>query len=573
MTFWRKFSGNVKKRRKLGIILGVILLFLIFWVISALGSFRFFALDYFRIAGGPLSEKNYLLLFQNNTELRPTGGFISAYGILKFRHGFPVQLNAEDVYGIVDEHEWVDPPYPMGELLAHQFYQGYTFRDANFNPDFPESAQKLESFYQRNFPEMEFDGVMAFDLTTLEDLMGLLGEVEVDGVKFNQRSFFENLEEAVSDIDRHNVEELAGRKNIMQDLMQVLVRKLLINPFKTRVVSDLLVRELNEKHILLWFKDERLQEKVVRMNWGGVLNAAETDRLAVVEANLGGMKSDRYIFREVDYAVTIEDDFSAQAELKVKMTHRGDYNEPLSGQYKGYLRVFVPEGVEILDEKRYTLNISTGEISINESPEKLKNYLGLGRIVELKPGEEQVLTFKYNLPAEIIQDSLYALYLWKQPGTINDFYRVTVKAPAGMTVESNEFITRENLAVFEGSLTQDQFLNLKIQPDEHGPRIVIQEMHKLNEITIVLNETLEERAALDGLNYRIYDADVNEPEKHDEIWIEKVIYDGKAVILQTRGMTWQPEEHYKIEMQNLKDRFGNLMEPSPRTITVVQRLE
>ena len=32
-------------------------------------------------------EKTFLILFQNNLELRPGGGFIGSFGILKVRHG------------------------------------------------------------------------------------------------------------------------------------------------------------------------------------------------------------------------------------------------------------------------------------------------------------------------------------------------------------------------------------------------------------------------------------------------------------------------------------------------------
>lgn len=561
MSFWSKFKVKSKKRA-FGLSLLVVVLFLVFWVMSALGMFRLFILDYFRMAGGPLSEKTYLLLFQNNTELRPTGGFISAYGVLTFKHGFPVDLKVEDVYGKVDDHEWVDPPYPMADLLAHRFYQGYTFRDANYSPDFPTSVATLEDFYQRTWPEVSFDGALAFDLTVLEDLIELLGEVEVDGVKFNRDNFFENLEEAVSDIDRHNPAELSSRKNIMRGLMRVLMGKILLNPLKTRVMTDLLVKDLNEKHILLWFKDAKLEEKTQQLGWGGVLKPVAADRLAVVEANLGGMKSDRYISREVDYAVTIQDDFSALAELRIKMTHRGDYNEPLSGSYKGYLQAFIPEGFEFADPDHYLWH-----------EEAAGEYAALGQKVKLEPGQEINLHLNYYLPVEAVMGETYRLYLWKQPGTIDDFYRVTVKAPSGMTVESGDFVTRENLAIFEGPLKSDKFMALKIKPDLNGPRVVIQEMHKLNEITVVFNEVLEGMSAQDGLNYRVYDADVNVLGKHDEIWLDNVIYNGKAVVLQTKGMTSQPEEHYRIEMQNLRDRHENLMDPSPRTVTVVQRLE
>ena len=126
-------------------LLGLILVTIIYFFIS-LGSLRFFLGNYLSISG---FNKKYLIVLQNQYELRPTGGFISAYGILKFRFFLPISFEIKDSFTVAG-HEYIVPPEPMGKLLADPWYQGHTFRDANWNPDFAQSAQDLISFYNQS---------------------------------------------------------------------------------------------------------------------------------------------------------------------------------------------------------------------------------------------------------------------------------------------------------------------------------------------------------------------------------------------------------------------------------------
>lgn len=71
-------------------------LFCILFVLSALGGLRYFIPYYFEIAGPPFSEKSYLVLFQNEKQLTPSGGAITRYGIIRFSNGFFAGLEKKD---------------------------------------------------------------------------------------------------------------------------------------------------------------------------------------------------------------------------------------------------------------------------------------------------------------------------------------------------------------------------------------------------------------------------------------------------------------------------------------------
>src|SRR3990167_10266618 len=103
-------------------------------------------------------EKTFLILFQNNLELRPGGGFIGSFGILKVRDGSIPDFSVHDT-GNFDGRipSTTPPPYPMRETLR---IDSWKLRDSNYSPDFRENATWAEIFYQMGQGEERFDGVV-----------------------------------------------------------------------------------------------------------------------------------------------------------------------------------------------------------------------------------------------------------------------------------------------------------------------------------------------------------------------------------------------------------------------------
>lgn len=530
-----------KKKIILNVIAAILILGLL-WIVSSLGQLRTFIPDYFRLVGTIFGNRTYIILFQNNYELRPTGGFISAYGVLEVKHGFPTSLNFYDVYGEIDDHDYIDPPhYPMYELLYSETYGGYTFRDANYYIDFRDSAAELIDFYQITNPETEIDGIVAVDFSTLEDLVKLYEPIEAGDLELTKDNLFETLEAEVSDIDRHNLEELSGRKDIMKDIVKDLAANILANPWKARKLSDILVKNLDEKHIILWFADEFLENKITTLGWADTMPETSGDLLAVNEANLGGMKNDRYLSRSITYELDIQDD-QILAELTIEIDHFGNTNIPLSGDYKGYFRVFTPLGTD-------------------ES---------FGDIIRLTTGENTTLTYTYSLPLSIIQDNTYTLDLVKQPGTDADHYEIIIHTPQGSTLTSSDFETKEEHAYLSLNLSEDQQFTLEIHEDESAPRIHSHEIIELNKIWIGFNELIDCETASDPFAYSI--TDTNTGNAHiDSVTIDTITCEDTEVWIDTIGMTDQDEEFYEIILRNIRDKSGNYIDPNPRTVTVVQR--
>ena len=544
-----KLPRGVKKW--FGIIVGIIVLILLA-IYLMLGELRFFANHFL---GMTFFSKNYVVILQNNYELRPGGGFITAYGNLDFVMGWPTELSFKNSYEI-DTETYVTPPYPHEELLENEWYQGYTFRDANWEPHFPNSAQELIKFYQDKLKNRDVDGLIVMNFSLIEDLVDKLGGIELNGKKLDKNNLFSEIEFEVNNIDRHDVEALMSRKDILGELAVKLMKKAKRHPFKSR---DILVKGLNNKDLYLWLESERLQNKLIKKGWANVLIPEDrSDFLAVNLANLGSKKADRYVQTEVHYYANITRELP-QITTEVTIRYPG-FTNTYSDNYKGYLRLYIPKNADIENAPVDSETTSEDEFKV------------VGTKIILPAGSKTSLTYVYTLPRNTFLPNQYKLRLIKQSGS-EAFYKLTVESAAGKLMESYEFETRENRAMFMGKLRNDLDLSLNILPDTTPPYAIEQEFVDLSHINIIWNEPMDPASSNDVSNYTITDLNKNDANT-DEV---KVIYveliQPNVIQLELEGITEQTLEHYRIELKNLKDQTGISILPDPKQITVVQRIK
>jgi hypothetical protein len=534
-------------------IVGVLILLGIFvkLLVGELGE-----LGLLRVSGFP-GGNDYLLVFQNDAERRPTGGFITSYAILKFRAGVPV-FEFGNVYDdkLIQKGS-VPPSEIMEELLAGDFYPGHGFRDGNFDPDFPTTAKELIRLYKLGYPDAEFDGVIAVDFTAFDSLARSLAP-EIVG----EAGLFSQIENEVQNIDLHNPQAIQTRKNFLADLAKSLIKKSIWHP---KAASRSILESLKEKHILFYFQNPKTQKIVETKNWGGVLaQKFGGDFLAINEGNYGGMKSSRYIIRDVFYDVEFVENNSNEliptAYLRIALKHRGDAAEPISGYYKGFWRIFTPIGVERKTRGKFEKEFDNGFHQV------------FGKVIQMNPSEAREITLSYDLPEFVMRDRSYRLKLVKQPGSGSDFVRVSVKLPSGYLSASNDFTTKENLAVYQTLLDEDKELELKILPDTTLPRLAWQEFigRNLRTIDLRFNEPLDPDSVaaatfeLADMNYR--------NKRFDSVKIRRVRFvPPQNIQLDISGATPECREWYELRFDGIADQHGNILRD--QKITIVQWID
>jgi hypothetical protein len=362
--------------------------------------------DYFLNTDG--QEKTFLILFQNNMEIRPGGGYIGSFGILKIKNGKVTELQTHDLSnfdGRVPDTE--KPPYPMEETLG---INSWKLRDSNFSPDFAENAKKAEYFYHLGKGEEQFDGVIGITANVLTSFLKATGPIQIEGYPGTYED--ENAIIALEyQVEKAFAEQGLGRgerKNIMNDLAKAIIKRVFeLNSGQKLELAKISLEDLKKKDIQLYFKDSKLQKEIEDINWGGRVDSGwKKDFLMISDANMGALKSDYYVKRSIDYSVDMSGDVP-KATLKITYNHTAKLKDWMAKDYLDYLRVYVPEG-------------SWLENSKNFDGAKFGNELGkkyFGSLIKVPLGQSKTIEIVYSLPKDIKDN--YDLKIQKQAG-IND---------------------------------------------------------------------------------------------------------------------------------------------------------
>lgn len=367
------------------------------------------------------SPKTYLLLFNNDTELRPGGGFIGSYGILKMDKGKLeiIKLEGTEVLDKKTPDDWrpVAPSILSKELGVDRWY----FRDSNWSPDFSVSAQKaLELYIGEGGEESEnIDAVFAISTKVLEEILAIVGEVEVDSLVFNSENITEKLQYEVeygfSDKDIHFID----RKNILKDLAKVILEKVKIDIFlNLSDYKNLLEKMIREKHFLAYFinPDLLILENHSGYDFYGKVKDVDHDYLLWVDANLAALKTDRVLERKIIYKIEKNETGNYIAKVKMIYNHKGIFDWRTT-RYRTYARIFVPKSSELL---AINSNYDLEKLNYDEGEELNKKWFAYFFVIE--PGQSKELEFEYLISeniSQMIEEGNYTLLVQKQINTVS----------------------------------------------------------------------------------------------------------------------------------------------------------
>lgn len=350
-------------------------------------------------------EKTFLVLFQNNMEIRPGGGFIGAFGIVKIKNG---RIGSMRIYdsgnfdaGIPNA---VEPPYPMKETLKIKSWQ---LRDSNYSPDFPTNAKKAEEFYYMGQGKEKFDGIFGITTNVLTSFLKITGPVELEGYpgRYADEDAILTLEYQVEKgFDEQGIAR-ADRKSVMESLAKAIEEKIFKLGTREKIkLAEIIADDLDKKDIVLYLKDRALQDRVEKSNWAGIVDQHwNKDFIMAVDANLGAWKTDFAMKRSMDYTVNLSGE-KPKAILKIIYNNTATQKDFMTKDYLSYLRVYAPDGS--------WLDVSQNFENPHFGTELGKKYFGA--IVKVPLNSSKTVTLEYTLPKESVAD--YGLKIQKQIG-------------------------------------------------------------------------------------------------------------------------------------------------------------
>lgn len=389
---------------------------------------------------GANTSKKYLVIFQNDKELRPTGGFITAYSIFRLDKGVIHVDKSDNIYNL--DNGISGKPQAPQMLKDYLRVNTLNLRDSNLSPDFGESMKIFNSLYDKASGKVKVDGIIALDTSVLVETIKILDDsVSAAGMTFTTKidkrcdcpqviyALEDNISTPLSlDLRVSNLAAIqAGRKSIIGDLMYAIMDKALKSSPKVYwgPLVQTFVTQMNQKHVLFNLYDNGAQKGIHAINADGRIKAYDGDYLHINESNLGGAKANLFVTKAVteDYKVGSDGRIVKTVTINWKNPYRASDcnlergNLCLNAALTDWIRIYVPKGSTLVDSKGSEIKLKTSE--------DLGKTMYEG-IITVRPQGAAKFTISYKLPASVKFDPDLSVLIQKQPGTYSDSYTIKV---------------------------------------------------------------------------------------------------------------------------------------------------
>ncbi|MCP4523103.1 MAG: DUF4012 domain-containing protein [Candidatus Gracilibacteria bacterium] len=395
---------------------------------NMLGYIRTINLNYdeFLNVIGHNEERKYLVVFQNNDEIRPMGGFMGSMGIVTLFKGKVVSVENSDVYA----YEWeinklykqIDKekiPAPKG---LDKITGTWGLRDSNYEPETKKSAKDIKGFLDEI--DIHIDGVVFINKSTIQKLIAVSGGV-----------YFEAIDEVITDENFSRIiSTLVEAKTFKQGSLGTPKQVLFdfaddfsahINSSKNYVpYAKVLLNELLSRELIIYSFHTDENSLLWKLGMNGDIPFYKTlDFSYPVYTSIGGNKSDRYMKTEyiktveeisechfqTDFSIIRKHTYTTEEENKVNIlldrfeVENKSHIRSIQGKAdnRQYMRIYLPKN--ILVEEKEGLGIKYD-----------KNYTILDFYMNTRLYE----TTRYDIHYELIKESCkgYSYKNYKQPG-------------------------------------------------------------------------------------------------------------------------------------------------------------
>ncbi|MBI5965220.1 MAG: DUF4012 domain-containing protein [Chloroflexi bacterium] len=436
---------------------------------------------------GKVGPQTYLLLIQNEDELRPTGGYLTAVGSVVVKDGKLLSINIESSEQVDDlTKPYPNAPWQLDKYMAAEILM---LRDSNWFTDFRTSAEWAEYLYSYS-RAYSVDGVIAINQHVVVEILKTIGPIRVEGVNFDITS--QNVLSYMRSAKESRPRGVAGewdRKQFIGRLAKPLLEKILGARGSTwSSLGTALIQLLDERHILLQFDDPETTALLARRAWDGAVRPPQnSDFLMVVDSNIGFNKSNTLLATALNYKVDLTSPTAPLGNLTVSHTNKSQSDSPcvprldaigtnmsevytMDACHFTYLRVYNPAGTQLRDA---TLQAIPAEQTLREIPvpaqvDLLKDdgitaVQAFGALVVIPQKNTIHTSFVFSLPSSVIQQNsasrvwTYRLTVQKQPGTIAIPLTITLRLPdkAELTNSPAGLQREQDKWVFETGLKKD----------------------------------------------------------------------------------------------------------------------
>lgn len=402
------------------------------------------------------TQKKYLLMFANNRELRPGGGFIGSFGIVNFKDYTLEDLQIYDVYdadGQLSAH--VEPPKAIREYLKQPHW---FLRDSAFSPDFLENYAQAKFFLEKEMNQTNFSGAILLTTNTIENILEAFGEIYLPDFreKVNAHNFYLK---AQTYSENNFVPGSLQKKSFLGSLSRQILLKIGDTSLKNLALE--IKKSLDEKQLVVYIDQSDLQEVIDSFYWSGRLiqprclaqiDNCVVDFLFPIDANLGVNKANYYIYRSINLKTNIDQEGKINHVLDFQFKNESQNNVFPGGRYQNYFQVYLPQNTLI---KKITKN----NVLIEEYDEKNLDFKIVGFLLTVEPQQTVNLRLEYELEQTFKKGKgMYQLIVQKQIGSNNNDFGLNFSLAKNFYLLNQNFspLVKDNQIVYNTNLVADK---------------------------------------------------------------------------------------------------------------------
>ncbi len=333
------------------------------------------------------TPQTYLVLLQNNQELRPTGGFISSISLLTFQNGHLTQTKTMPVYQADAQLDGVvEAPAPLQQYLAED---SWYLRDSNWSPHFPIAAEQAQWFAQKELNK-SISGTIGLNLYSLQSILQSTGPITL-----SQPQTTIDAQNLFQQINKHS--QLANQPNSSPQLITPLTEKILQKITSGQLDFVAFVRALDQslkkQEITISLNSPQAQPIIEKNNWSGSLAKQDCPAMfnqtyctsltfSLIEANLGVNKANYYLSRRLFHTIDIQPQGQLDHQISVIYQNNALQDTPSSGTYKTYTRFYLPPNSQLISSQLNNQPIQPQDTTIDP-------FLNL-----------KIISFYYTIPSQ-----------------------------------------------------------------------------------------------------------------------------------------------------------------------------
>lgn len=321
------------------------------------------------------SPHTALIIFQNDSELRPSGGFMGSYAVITGSSGVIRSFKlGTDIYTL-DKNltEDIAPP-PELETISPT----WAFRDSNVGAGFlPEIAPTVADFYSKE-AGVTPDFLVFTNLAMLQNLLSITGPVTLPGTTTQLdhdsvgTALATYIEKDYWTTDANVAAD--APKSIIGELIPVLLGKLRQTPHALQKIPGYVGQAVATKSLQMWSSNDGLESAVTNLFPSDTPPSG--DWIKIVNTNLGGKKSSSNVSQDVVMTEKEQQGWENRT-VTITRTHHGTGVFP-DDENRNYMEIYLPPGAEVQQPP-------DGKGGENLLPDAIKTSYGLDNVTW--PGE------------------------------------------------------------------------------------------------------------------------------------------------------------------------------------------